>query len=126
MDDKLPEPTSGDTPNPHQDPPPTTPAPETDPAPEAGEPPPGLPAILAKGAERANAGAELLVDHMDGYGLNDLIEVRASDMDEHGVPHRIEFDRHLTDWLVRLDLAVALSVALLGPTPQVRVEESPS
>lgn len=31
--------------------------------------------------------------HKDGFGLNDLIQVFASDEDENGVPHRIEFHR---------------------------------
>jgi hypothetical protein len=38
-----------------------------------------------------------ITTHHDGFGLNDLIEIRASDEDVNGVPHRIDFYRHLTD-----------------------------
>lgn len=34
-----------------------------------------------------------ITTHHDGFGLNDLIRVEASDEDANGVPHRIEFFR---------------------------------
>lgn len=37
-----------------------------------------------------------ITSHHDGFGLNDLIEVDASDEDANGVPHRIDFYRNLT------------------------------
>ena len=37
-----------------------------------------------------------ITTHHDGFGLNDLIDVEASDPDANGVPHRIDFYRRLT------------------------------
>lgn len=40
---------------------------------------------------------ENITTHHDDLGLNDLIDVEASDPDINGVPHRIDFYRRLTD-----------------------------
>lgn len=37
-----------------------------------------------------------ITDHYDGFGLNDLIEIRPGDEDVNGVPHRFVFDRRST------------------------------
>lgn len=34
----------------------------------------------------------IITDHHDGLGLNDLIEIVASDEDANGVPHRFKFN----------------------------------
>lgn len=57
-----------------------------------------------------------ITTHHDGFGLNDLIRIEASDEDVNGVPHRIDFFRELT----LEELAVA-KLTLPGNEPRERV-----
>lgn len=40
-----------------------------------------------------------ITDHHDGLGLNDLIDIVASDEDAMGVPHHFKFERHVPEGL---------------------------
>ena len=40
-----------------------------------------------------------ITDHHDGLGLNDLVEIVASDEDANGVAHHFKFERHVPEGL---------------------------